>query len=63
MGKSTAVHCRSKDSAPRFPTCPLAEGTLVSGVLFVDKSASPAQAFVLAQTAAKDDGFFAASAN
>jgi len=43
--------------------CPLAEGTLVSGVFFVDKSASPAQAYVLAQTATKDDGFFAASAN
>jgi len=43
--------------------CPLAEGTLVNGVLFADKSASPAQAYVLAQTATKDDGFFAASAN
>jgi hypothetical protein len=43
--------------------CPLSNGTTVSGVLFVDKSASPAQAYVLAQTANKDDGFFAASAN
>lgn len=43
--------------------CPLAEGTLVNGVFFVDKSASPAQAYVAAQTANKDDGFFAASAN
>ncbi len=43
--------------------CPLAEGTLVNGVFFVDKSASPAQAYVLAQTATKDDGFFAATAN
>jgi hypothetical protein len=43
--------------------CPLAEGTLASGVFFVDKSASSAQAYVLAQTANKDDGFFAASAN
>ena len=43
--------------------CPLAKNTLVSGVFFVDKSASPAQAYVLAQTANKDDGFFAASAN
>ena len=43
--------------------CPLAEGTLVNGVFFVDKSASPAHAYVLAQTANKDDGFFAASAN
>jgi len=43
--------------------CPLAKNTLVSGVFFVDKSASAAQAYVLAQTAAKDDGFFAASAN
>jgi hypothetical protein len=43
--------------------CPLAEGTLVNGMFFVDKSASPAQAYVLAQTATKDDGFFAATAN
>lgn len=43
--------------------CPLAEGTMVNGVFFVDKSASPAQAYVLAQTATKDDGFFAATAN
>ncbi len=43
--------------------CPLAEGTLVNGVFFVDKSAFPAQAYALAQTASKDDGFFAASAH
>lgn len=43
--------------------CPLAEGTLVNGVFFVDKSSSPAQAYVLAQTATKDNGFFAATAN
>ena len=43
--------------------CPLAKNTLVNGVFFVDKSASPAHAYVLAQTANKDDGFFAASTN
>ena len=52
------------DLSIRFnDACPLAKNTLVSGVFFVDKSASPAQAYVLAQTANKDDGFFAASAN
>jgi hypothetical protein len=52
------------DLSIRFnDACPLAKNTLVSGVFFVDKSASPAQAYVLAQTATKDDGFFAASAN
>ena len=43
--------------------CPLAEGALVNGVFFVDKSASPEQAYVLAQTADKDDRFFTGSAN
>jgi hypothetical protein len=52
------------DLSIRFnDACPLAKNTLVSGVFFVDKSASPAQAYVLAQTTTKDDGFFAASAN